>query len=147
MLAGNGAIAPTLDQVARALTGDDQALDPKRTALARDYAARNRIERMFGYLKINQAVAKDPDGHNRDAAIWEGELGYFGHSQVPENTHWDPAYSKLEADYLLGAEFDEKGGLLNPDNPAVWAPADRPLSLDKPEPDVMHDHSDVGEPE
>lgn len=90
---------------------------------------------------------RDPGGHDRDAARWDAQSGHFGHSQVPENTHWDPAYTKLEADYLLAAEFDDKGGLLNPDHPAVRALADRPLNLDEPEPDVMHDHSDVGEPE
>lgn len=38
----------------------------------------------------------DPGGHNRDAANWENSGGHYGHSQVPENTHWDPAYSRDE---------------------------------------------------
>lgn len=88
---------------------------------------------------------KDPNGHNRDATAWDAKSGHFGHSQVPENTHWDPGYTALESSYVLAAEFDEGGGLLNADHPAVQALADRPLGLDEPAPDVMLDHSDVGE--
>lgn len=39
---------------------------------------------------------RDPGGHNRDAHTWENVGGHYGHSQVPENTHWDPAYTDLE---------------------------------------------------
>lgn len=40
MLAGNRAGSPSLDQVQRAIAGDENALDPKLTAQARDYASR-----------------------------------------------------------------------------------------------------------
>ncbi|HEX8401993.1 MAG TPA: N-acetylmuramoyl-L-alanine amidase [Allosphingosinicella sp.] len=89
----------------------------------------------------------DPGGHNRASVNWDTKSGHFGHSQVPENTHWDPAYSKVELDYLMSAEFDGAGHLTNPEHAAVVALADRPVSLDAPEPQVMTDHSDVGEPE
>lgn len=87
----------------------------------------------------------DPGGHNRDAAIWDNRSGHFGHSNVPENTHWDPAYTKIEADYLLSAEFDDQGALINLENRAVQALLNRPLALDASPPVVILDHADVGE--
>jgi N-acetylmuramoyl-L-alanine amidase len=39
---------------------------------------------------------QDPGGHNRDATNWTTRSGHYGHSQVPENTHWDPAYTRAE---------------------------------------------------
>lgn len=89
----------------------------------------------------------DPGGHNRDAATWDTKSGHFGHSQVPENVHWDPAYSVVEAAYVLATEFDAAGHLTNPDHPAVKALDNRAISFNEPEPQVMDDHGDVGEPE
>lgn len=40
-----------------------------------------------GYGKSN--------GH-RHPALWESTAGWYGHSQVPENTHWDPAWTDEE---------------------------------------------------
>lgn len=88
---------------------------------------------------------KDPGGHNRDPNIWNHQGGHFGHSQVPENTHWDPAYTKVEADYLLAAQFDAAGHLTNPGHSAVKALADRVLSAAPPIPEVIEDHADVGD--
>ncbi|WP_295583698.1 N-acetylmuramoyl-L-alanine amidase [uncultured Lamprocystis sp.] len=48
----------------------------------------------------------DPGGHNRNAANWNSLGGHYGHSQVPENTHWDPAYTDAEVALLMGVEFD-----------------------------------------
>lgn len=87
----------------------------------------------------------DPGGHNHDAASWDSKSGHFGHSQVPENTHWDPAYTKIEVEYLLAAEFDAAGHLINPEHPAVQALGSRPVGLDAPKPQIMMDHADVGE--
>jgi len=39
---------------------------------------------------------KDPGGHNRNAQTWDTVGGHYGHSQVPENTHWDPGYTPGE---------------------------------------------------
>ncbi|MER8583167.1 N-acetylmuramoyl-L-alanine amidase [Mesorhizobium sp. M1423] len=44
---------------------------------------------------------KDPGGHNRNAANWDMKGGHYGHSNVPENTHWDPGYTKTEVDFLM----------------------------------------------
>lgn len=65
---------------------------------------------------------RDPGGHNRDAATWDSSSGHFGHCHVPENTHWDPAYSAAEADFILAATFSEEGDLLSP------APPPRPAA-------------------
>ncbi|WP_286897217.1 peptidoglycan recognition protein family protein [Achromobacter sp. UBA2119] len=60
---------------------------------------------------------KDPGGHNRDPAIWDSASGHFGHCHVPENSHWDPAYSAAEADFILAATFSEDGALVSPAPP------------------------------
>lgn len=64
---------------------------------------------------------KDPGGHNRDATNWDTKSGHYGHSNVPENIHWDPAYTQAEADLVMAARFADDGTLLNPDDPAVGA--------------------------
>jgi hypothetical protein len=89
----------------------------------------------------------DPGGHNRDATTWDGTSGHYGHCHVPENTHWDPAYTRVEVEYLMAAEFDAAGHLTNPDHPAVQALANQPHSLVAAEPQVIVDHADVGEPD
>jgi N-acetylmuramoyl-L-alanine amidase-like protein len=44
----------------------------------------------------SSANGKDPGGHNRDAERWDAIAGHYGHSQVPENVHWDPGYTAAE---------------------------------------------------
>jgi hypothetical protein len=89
----------------------------------------------------------DPGGHTRDQPTWDGKSGHYGHSQVPNNTHWDPAYSALEAAFVLAAEFDALGHPTNRDDPAVAALAERPLPAAPDDPVVMTDHDDdAGEP-
>jgi len=100
-----------------------------------------------GPPKPATAAGGDPGGHNRSAVIWAGKGGHYGHSQVPENTHWDPAYSKVEADFLMAAEFGADGLLSNASDPIVKALLDRPAQpafADAPV-EVMEDHFDVGE--
>lgn len=87
----------------------------------------------------------DPGGHNRDSTSWDTRSGHFGHCHVPENTHWDPAYSKIEVDYLMAAEFDSAGHLSNPANAAVAALANRPMAAAALTPVGIDDHADVGE--
>lgn len=45
---------------------------------------------------------RDPGEHNRSVEGWR-QAGHFGHSQVPENTHWDPAYTDVEWWWLNAA--------------------------------------------
>ncbi|MES0133606.1 N-acetylmuramoyl-L-alanine amidase [Mesorhizobium sp. M0016] len=54
----------------------------------------------------------DPGGHNRNAANWDTKGGHYGHSNVPENTHWDPGYTKTEVDFLM---LDNTEGLESPE--------------------------------
>lgn len=53
---------------------------------------------------------RDPGGHNRDAATWDTKGGHYGHCHVPENTHWDPAYSADEVAFLM--RYDPARGVL-----------------------------------
>lgn len=47
-------------------------------------------------LPRHSTNGRDPGGHNRNSQTWDTQGGHFGHSQVPENTHWDPAYTLAE---------------------------------------------------
>lgn len=42
--------------------------------------------------------------HNRSRSLWTTQGGWYGHSQVPENTHWDPGYLSDEELETLMAE-------------------------------------------
>lgn len=64
---------------------------------------------------------RDPGGHVRDPAKWDGQGGHYGHCHVPENTHWDPAYTAQEVEFLMAATFDAQGRLKAPALPAVAA--------------------------
>lgn len=87
---------------------------------------------------------KDPGGHNRNAATWDSTSGHYGHCHVPENTHWDPAYSAAEADFILTATFDATGQLTSPALPAPPAAAARRGAAPKAPPrSTMPDHGDV----
>ncbi|WP_165795562.1 peptidoglycan recognition protein family protein, partial [Methylobacterium frigidaeris] len=45
---------------------------------------------------------RDPGGHNRDVGNWTTRGGHYGHSQVPHNSHWDPAYTAEEVAIVMG---------------------------------------------
>lgn len=45
---------------------------------------------------------QDPGRHNRSAAIWSAKGGHYGHSQVPNNIHWDPGYTAAELAIVMG---------------------------------------------
>lgn len=53
---------------------------------------------------------RDPGGHNRSAHTWNTQGGHYGHSNVPENTHWDPAYLDEEVEFLM--RFSGEEGVL-----------------------------------
>jgi hypothetical protein len=44
---------------------------------------------------------QDAGHHNRNPIIWAAHGGHYGHEHVPENFHWDPAYTKDEVDFLM----------------------------------------------
>ncbi len=88
---------------------------------------------------------KDPGGHVRSTEAW-AKGGHFGHCHVPENTHWDPAYTKTEAAYLMAARFDAAGKLINAQDPAVLALEQQPIAMDGDAAfAIMDDHADVGD--
>ena len=58
---------------------------------------------------------QNPGGHNRNAATWAAAGGHFGHSQVPENNHWDPGYTPAEVALVTpAAVFDAHDALAAP---------------------------------
>ncbi len=56
---------------------------------------------------------QDPGGHNRNAANWDSKAGHYGHSHVPENTHWDPAYTAAELSLIMGTEFESGQAMIS----------------------------------
>lgn len=55
---------------------------------------------------------RDPGGHNRTSANWASQGGHYGHSQVPENSHWDPAYTEQEVAFVMGTSTEDAERLL-----------------------------------
>jgi hypothetical protein len=72
-------------------------------ALCRWLEAQYNVPRVWpnGYPKTHTATGQDPGGHNRNPSVWDMKSGHYGHSNVPENTHWDPGYTKEEADIVV----------------------------------------------
>lgn len=85
------------------------------------------IERIWpaGLPNPPTATGGDPGHHNRDPNIWTQQGGHYGHCHLPENTHWDPAYTKIEADFVTFAEFTSDGLVSNPTDPRVKPLLDR----------------------
>jgi hypothetical protein len=88
--------------------------------------------------------ARDPGGHNRAPDIWDSRSGHYGHCHVPENTHWDPAYSAAEVAFLMDATFNAAGRLVAPKLPAAPARARRGRKAPAKAPvSTMPDHNVV----
>jgi len=76
----------------------------------------------------------DPGGHNRNAENWDGRGGHYGHSQVPENTHWDPGYTAAELAIVTpDAVFDPHQELAAPSPAAPRARGERDAAPDRVE--------------
>ena len=56
----------------------------------------------------------DPGGHNRNAQVWDIKGGHYGHSNVPENDHWDPGYTATEVSFLMSFSGLEGLATANP---------------------------------
>ena len=65
--------------------------------LEKNYA----IPRVFPAGRLPQSYAEASKPGARPADVWDTQGGYYGHSQVPENTHWDPAFSDKEVAFLF----------------------------------------------
>jgi hypothetical protein len=85
----------------------------------------------------------DPGGHNRNAANWDSKGGHYGHCHVPENTHWDPAYTADEVSFIM--EFDPDAGETEALEMYPSIPLDDPGLTEAVS--EMPDHSYVGENE
>lgn len=84
---------------------------------------------------------KDPGGHNRNAANWTSKGGHYGHCHVPENHHWDPAYTAEEAQFVL--KFDpDAAGFIDPELVAMRETFPEEVEFTD-EDFTMHDHGDV----
>jgi hypothetical protein len=44
---------------------------------------------------------QDPGGHNRNQQNWDHLGGHYGHCHVPNNTHWDPAYTGADMSAVM----------------------------------------------
>jgi hypothetical protein len=44
---------------------------------------------------------RDPGGHNRNQENWDTKGGHYGHCHVPDNVHWDPAYTEAEVNSVM----------------------------------------------
>jgi len=76
--------------------------------LCRWIEATHQVPREWPNGRPKPAVdGHDPGGHNRNAANWNEKGGHYGHSQVPNNTHWDPGYTDSEVDIILGLNAPE----------------------------------------
>ncbi|MDB6001969.1 MAG: N-acetylmuramoyl-L-alanine amidase [Rhizobacter sp.] len=84
---------------------------------------------------------KDPGGHNRDPQTWDTQGGHYGHCHVPENSHWDPAYSAAEAAFILEATFDAQGQLTSAPPPPALAGARRGAGKPAAPQSTMPDHN------
>lgn len=84
---------------------------PKDIATLKNVAKLCRwIETTHGVPKVwpngfPRVGSRDPGGHNRNASNWERKGGHYGHSQVPENTHWDPGYTRAELEIIMGGSL------------------------------------------
>lgn len=70
--------------------------------LCRWIEAEHGVPRVWpnGY-PVPAVEGKDSNKHNRDAHTWSTQGGHYGHEHVPENIHWDPAYTREEADLVV----------------------------------------------
>jgi hypothetical protein len=110
-------------------TNRDSAVQIEVVAFAgkpKDIATLRSVAKLCRWIEETHAIAQtwpngpprastnghDPGGHNRNAATWDATGGHFGHSQVPENTHWDPAYTVAELAIVTPeAVFDSHAAL------------------------------------
>ena len=120
--------------------------------LCRWIEAKHNIPRIWPNGHPKAAVnGKDPGGHNRNAANWDLKGGHYGHSQVPENSHWDPGYSDLEVKFLMEFEMPESGPEASPAEAELMLNEDyEALAESDPglgeEVSTMPDHAETGEP-
>jgi hypothetical protein len=122
--------------------------------LPKDPAALHNLARLCRWIEATHGIpntwpagaprpaknGKDPGGHNRDPAIWDAKGGHYGHCHVPENTHWDPAYSAAEVAFIRDARFSAAGKLISPVLPAMASVMSKGAGAGRPARTTMLDH-------
>jgi hypothetical protein len=95
--------AVQIELVSYAARAKPAALIARAARLARWIERKHGVARNWpnGY-PLPPKDGKDPGGHNRDAKIWQTQGGHYGHSQVPENSHWDPGL--IDVSGLMAAD-------------------------------------------
>lgn len=155
------------NEVGGVQTNRDSAVQIELVGFAhqpKDRAALTQLARLCRWIEQTHGVpkvwpagpprpaknGKDPGGHNRDATVWDHQSGHYGHCHVPENSHWDPAYSADEVKFLMEAAFDAQGALAGAVAPLAAqrnmarGRASAPKRAAAPEPvSTMPDHSKV----
>lgn len=95
-----------------------------------------------GFPKTATPAGKDPGGHNRSASIWASHGGHYGHSQVPENQHWDPGYTAQEAMFVLSYN-PNMAGFADPAVEALRESLPEEVDLHEDDENAIRDHSEV----
>lgn len=65
------------------------------------------IEREWASGQPPATYGEANNGSSRSASRWQNQSGWYGHSEVPENTHWDPG--PIDVRLAMGL-FDRGGG-------------------------------------
>src|SRR6185295_1597690 len=95
-----------------------------------------------GFPKMATPAGKDPGGHNRNPTIWAAHGGHYGHSQVPENQHWDPGYTQQEAMFVLSYN-PNTAGFSDPAVDALREGLPEEVELRDDDENAIPDHSEV----
>lgn len=129
-------------------------------ALPKPRATLENVARLCRWLERTHAIpsawpaglpkpaknGRDPGGHIRNASVWATKGGHYGHSQVPENSHWDPGYTPEEASFVLRFDPDNPAALVDPEIEQLRESFPEDVRIET-EDIAIPDHSDVGEPE
>jgi hypothetical protein len=85
---------------------------------SKDRSTLNKVARLCRWIETIHGIPKvwpngfpkngstDPGGHNRNKINWDTKGGHYGHSQIPENDHWDPGYTSSEIDIIMGVSLE-----------------------------------------
>jgi hypothetical protein len=85
---------------------------------AKDIATLENVRRLCRWIEDEHSVpriwpagvpvpavnGKDAGHHNRNPLIWSTRGGHYGHEHVPNNSHWDPAYTASELAIVMAPD-------------------------------------------
>ena len=82
----------------------DRAMLANTRKLCRWIERTHGIPRVWPAGPLPMSYAESMLTGKRNPTIWDTKGGYYGHSQVPENEHWDPALTNEEVAFLMADE-------------------------------------------